>query len=214
MADPIYITTQSNYTGGGDFSSFYFDAVHSFTPTFSSRMTKYTISDKSDITNHMVKENIAISMSATVTATPVIKYDGNLVGYTDFNERPKEALNLLYSWWNSNTDLFIDEGNRQYSRMNITNIQPREEGFDSITFDISFEQARRVGYQRVTLIADASTSKSLDGSPTTSKKTETSEERTSQLFLLGQDVAQQAQDLGVELPDNLADFFETTGVKE
>lgn len=211
MADPIYITTQSNYTGGGDFSSFYFDAVHSFTPTFASRMTKYTISDKSDITNHMVKENIAISMSATVTATPVIKYDGNLVGYTDFNERPKEALNLLYSWWNSNTDLFIDEGNRQYSRMNITNIQPREEGFDSITFDISFEQARRVGYQRVTLIADASPSKIKDGSPTTSTQ---GDKRTSQLFLLGQDVAQQAQDLGVTLPDNLADFFNTTGLEE
>lgn len=209
MVNPIYITPQSNYTAGGDFSSLYFDAVHSFTPTFPSRMTKYTISDKSSITNHKVKDNITITMSATVTATPVNKYDGNLVGYTDFNSRPKDAYDILYSWWKNDVDLFIDEGDRQFSRMQIIDIQPIEEGFDARKFDITFEQARRVGYQRVTLVANLSESKSLDGEGNSSTKGDKSTKRTSQLVELYNDLL-----LGISQLTNqesINDFGTTSG---
>ncbi|MCG3741992.1 hypothetical protein EXA18_00650 [Vibrio cincinnatiensis] len=184
MANPIYITPQSNYSNGGRFSSLYFDAVHSFVPTFSSRMTKYTISDKSQITNHIVKENVTITMSATITATPINKYENNLVGYTDFKSRPSDAYDLIYSWWNNSVDLFIDEGDRQFTNMQITNIVPIEEGYDARKFDITFEKARRVKYDVVTitgLLANPAEDKAKDSAGNVSTTGKTSTERTSQL---------------------------------
>ena len=183
---PIYITTQNVIGSGEEFSSLFFDAVHNFVPTFTSRLTKYAISDKSEITNHITKENVSISMQATVTQTPTTTYQDNLAGYSDFKTRAKDAYDILHSWWNNKTDLFIDEGNRQYSRMQIVNLQAYEEGYDSIKFDIMFEQARRVGYQRVTLIQD--NTKTVDSEPETTKKGEKEEERTSQLSRLTEDL--------------------------
>lgn len=183
---PIYITTQNVVGSGEGFSSLFFDAVHNFVPTFTSRLTKYAISDKSEITNHITKENVSISMQATVTQTPTTTYQGNLAGYSDFKTRAKDAYDILHSWWNNKTDLFIDEGNRQYSRMQITNLQAYEEGYDSIKFDIMLEQARRVGYQRVTLIQD--NTKTVDSEPENTKKGEKVEERTSQLSRLTEDL--------------------------
>lgn len=192
MANPIYITTQSNSDEGGEFTSLYFDAVHSFTPNFNSRMTQYALSDKSSITNNKVKENIKINMSATVTATPVTKYNNNLVGYSDFNERPKNAYDILYDWWKKDVDLFIDEGNRQFSKMQITSLSPAENGYDSITFDVSFEQARRVGYQRVTLAIPLDEDKAKDGEGNKSEKGEKSTERVPQTYLLVEDLIRQS----------------------
>lgn len=187
MANPIYITTQDNYDKGGDFSSFYFDTVTDFKPTYNSRMTKYAISDKSQITNHTTKENLVISMSAIVSASPINKYNNNLVTYT--KGRVVVAYNLLTKWYDEKTDLFIDEGNRQYTRLNIVSLEPYEDGTEGMIFDIKLEQARRVGYQTVTLVNTMDGEKSIDATGNSTKKAEKSTERTSQLSLLAESLS-------------------------
>jgi hypothetical protein len=176
MAKKIYITTKALSDGGDNFSRFYFDAITSFKPVYSQKLSKHVLSNNATINQHLMKDNTVVSIRGTVSKTPLTSYPNSLVSYTDKNSRPSDAAKLLYSWWNAGTLLYFEDEYYSYSNYILLQIEPVYEGKDSVTFDLTFEKARFVGYQRVKLIQYADTSTTKDGSSTKTESVETKED--------------------------------------
>lgn len=149
----LYITETPSTEGGDSIPSFYFDALLSFTPQYNKTLSKYAISDKSEITNHSVKTNPTLSVSGLISRMPLKREVDNLVGYEDLSGRPAEALRVLKSWYEKDTELYLADQFDVYDRYVITSLTYSIEGsYDSLRFDINLEHVRRVGYQTGLLV--------------------------------------------------------------
>ena len=151
--------------------SLIFDAVINFTPSSTARITKYAISDKSEISNHRVRENPTLQLIACMGRAPLHNFDNNLVGVENPEERPKQALKILQGWDENSTELYIGSEYDTYSGYVITKLQQVSEGGDSLKFSLSLEKARRVSYSKGILVQNLDPTKSLDAKGNTGSGT-------------------------------------------
>ena len=151
--------------------SLIFDAVINFTPSSTARLTKYAISDKSQISNHRVRENPTLQIIACVGRAPLYNFNNNLIGVENPEERPKQALKVLQQWDENDTELYIGSEYDTYSGYVITKLEQVSEGSDSLKFSLSLEKARRATYARGILVQNLDPTKSLDAKGNSSSGT-------------------------------------------
>jgi hypothetical protein len=179
----LYITETPNNSGVDNPPSFFFDALISFSPTYNKTLSKYSISDKSVITNHSVKSNPTISLSGLISRMPLDRDSNNLVGYTNLEGRPSAALEVLKNWYNKDTELYLADQFDIYNRYVITNMTYSVNGsYDSLRFDLTLEHVRRVGYQKGTLIQYMNNEKSKDAQGKDSKGSTTKKQIGTTVF--------------------------------
>ena len=158
MFIPTYLS-ESGGTGG----RLYMDAFTSLVPNFTATPTKYPITDKSQITNNVVKQNPTLTISAFVGKTPLIRHQDSIVGYSDLDQRPTNTHELLLKWYKNSTRLFIYNEFFNFDQYVITSYTPKQfETFDSLQFDIVLEHLRTVSYSRGTLIEYMTPTKKTD----------------------------------------------------
>jgi len=178
----IYITTVPLASDGGATPpSVVFDAVLELSPSFSKKLTAYTLSDGSAISNHQTKDNPQFTMTGVITTQPLVSYDNNLIGYETLAERPQKAYDQLLQWYNKDTELVLVYEYDVRSPLAITNLTPVNSGTDSLTFNITFEEVRRATYSRVVLLQNVSNTLEETGKPATGgrgTKKDESESRT------------------------------------
>lgn len=166
-----YIATVPRAAEGENPPSLIFDAVVDTSPTSSARLSKYSISDKSEITNHRARENPTIQITAWMGRSPLTNYSNNLVSSVDEDNRPSQALAILDQWDEEGTELYISNEYKNFTGYVITKLDWNSEGTDSIKFTINLEKARRVTYSKGILIKNMDTVKSVDAQGNTSKGT-------------------------------------------
>lgn len=166
-----YIAEMPRAEEGENPPSLIFDAVVDTSPSSSARLTKYTISNKSEITNHRVKQNPVLQITAWMGRSPLQNYENNLVGVVDENNRPSQTLDILDSWDDAGTELYISSEYKNFSGYVITKFDWNSEGTDSIKFTINLEKARRVTYAKGILIQNMDEVKSVDAQNNTSSGT-------------------------------------------
>lgn len=158
----MFIPTYLSESGGtGD--RLYMDAFTSLVPNFTATPTKYPITDKSQITNNVVKQNPTLTISAFVGKTPLIQHQDSIIGYSDLDQRPTNTHELLLKWYKNSTRLFIYNEFFNFDQYVITSYTPKQfETFDSLQFDITLEHLRAVSYSRGTLIEYMTPTKEID----------------------------------------------------
>ena len=142
--------------------SLIFDAVVNVAPSSTARLSKYPISDRTEITNHRVKQNPTLQITAWMGRSPLRNYDNNLVGVENEQTRPQLAYDILKRWDEESVELYIASEYDNYSGYVITKFQPNNESTDGLKFDITFEKARRVTYAKGILIQNMDAVKSVD----------------------------------------------------
>ena len=142
--------------------SLIFDAVVNTAPSSTARLSKYPISDRTEITNHRVKQNSTLQLTAWMGRSPLQNYENNLVGVENEQSRPQLAYDILKRWDEESVELYIASEYDNFSGYVITKFQPNNQGTDGIRFDITLEQARRVTYARGILIQNLDPVKSVD----------------------------------------------------
>tara|TARA_Y100001960_G_scaffold311574_1_gene372261 strand:- start:462 stop:1091 length:630 start_codon:yes stop_codon:yes gene_type:complete len=142
--------------------SLIFDAVVNTAPSSTARLSKYPISDRTEITNHRVKQNPTLQLTAWMGRSPLQNYENNLVGVENEQSRPQLAYDILKRWDEESVELYIASEYDNFSGYVITKFQPNNQGTDGIRFDITLEQARRVTYARGILIQNLDPVKSVD----------------------------------------------------
>lgn len=157
-----YIAEMPSSTESANSPSLIFDAVVRIAPSSTARLSKYTISDKSEITNHRVRNNPTLQLTCWMGRAPLQNYDNNLVGVENEDSRPQLTLDILNKWDTDGTELFIATEYNNYSQYVITKLDHDTEGTDAIKFNISLEKARRVTYSRGVLIQNMDGVKAID----------------------------------------------------
>ena len=142
--------------------SLIFDAVVNTAPSSTARLSKYPISDRTEITNHRVKQNPTLQVTAWMGRSPIHNYSNNLVGVENEQSRPQLAYNILKRWDDDGIELYIASEYENFSGYVITKLQPNNEGTDSIKFDITLEKAKRASYVRGILIQNMDATKKVD----------------------------------------------------
>jgi hypothetical protein len=168
----VYIFAPNDITelpNGTPAPRFTMDLVEDFTPRFTSEITKYKVSDKSNISNHRFKNNLTISLSGYVSTRPIIGYQNNLIAYDDLQGRPKSAYELIKRYDEEGTELTIVNKFDFYPRCQIKSFTPIQVGEDTILITLELEQVRRASYQRVQLIGNMSANKKKDANPNVRK---------------------------------------------
>lgn len=162
MIVPTYLMDDS----GG---RLYADAFSELTPTWNANVSKYPISDKSTISNHVIKQNPILSLTFYVGRHPLKQYDG-LVGYEDLNQRPSRTNDVLLGWYNNSTKLTIVNELYNFSNYVITSYSPQQvSSTDSYKYSLTLEHIRNVSYSRGTLIQAMDDSKKLDAQSKTNQ---------------------------------------------
>lgn len=178
-----YIATMPSSEEGVNPPSLIFDAVVDTSPTSSARLSKYAISDKSEITNHRVKENPILKITGWVGRSPLTSYSNNMVGNSDENNRPSQALAILDLWDEEGTELYISTEYKNFTDYVITKFDWNSEGTDSIKFTLNLEKARRVAYAKGILISGMDEVKSKDAQGNTSNGVTSPTEEVSSAIL-------------------------------
>lgn len=162
----IFITPTDVLVDEGTRSpTFTMDMVSEFKPTFPSQLTKYRLSDKSEVTNHRVRNNATIILSGYVSSRPLFRYENNLVSYDNLLERPVLAYSLVKKWEEQGTELTVVNKFDIYSNCVITNLSPIQSNGGDILINFQLEQVRRTSYKRVNLIQYMSPNKQKDADP-------------------------------------------------
>lgn len=170
-AKACYITTKalSDQDDTSNIKKLYFDAVTNFQPHYNQSLSRYGLSDNSTITNHVVKDPVSISVTGVISASPIKKHTNDWIGYSTVDTRPATGVTLVYNWWNEATLLYLEDEYTAYSGYILTRLEPIQKANNAITFNMTFEKAKYVGYQRVKLYQYANADVSKDAATTTSK---------------------------------------------
>ncbi|CAH9012888.1 hypothetical protein VP277E431_P0058 [Vibrio phage 277E43-1] len=171
----VYLTTVPFAKEEGTPPSVVFDAVLSLNPVYSQSITGYTLSDGSPISNHTTGNNNTYSMTGVVTTQPFTPYAKNLIGYETLSDRPQKAYDKLKEWKEKKVDLYLAFEYDTKSPLIITELSPVQNGTDSLTFNITLEEARRVSYARTILVQNVTEDLSQTGAPSVSGKGKTKE---------------------------------------
>lgn len=128
---------------------FTLDMIQTFTPNFTQRLTQYTLSDKSTISNHVVKSNQTFNISGTISPISLSKFQRNVVSYNNPSERTQIAYDWLVSQYNNATELTLVTDYDTYTPVVITNVTPVRTKGTSLDVTINLEKARKSSYKRV-----------------------------------------------------------------
>ncbi|EJV5949162.1 hypothetical protein R7070_21185 [Vibrio sp. 1557] len=149
---------------------FYADAFTELVPTWNANASKYPISDKSVIANHVIRQNPTLNMTFYISQNPIKDFNGNLISGTDNSQRPTNAHEILLKWFNNSSKLTIVNEFFNLDSYVIVSYQPRQHGTTgSMEYSVNLEHIRNVSYTRSTLLQFADTSKSIDAQSKTSQ---------------------------------------------
>lgn len=182
MIVPTYIMDNNN-------SRLYADAFTEVVPTYNAQATRFPVSDKSVISNHVIKSNPILNITFYVGRNPIKQYDG-LVGYENLDQRPSRTNDVLLKWFNNTTKLTIISELYQFKDYVISSYSPRQVSTtDSYEYKLTLEHIRHVSYSRSTLLEFADATKSVDGQSKTHQsnsdsksQSETKKSMTSQVW--------------------------------
>ncbi|EIA1555064.1 hypothetical protein K6799_001713 [Vibrio parahaemolyticus] len=162
MIVPTYLMDSTN-------GRLYADAFSELTPTWNANVSKYPISDKSVISNHVIKQNPILSLTFYVGRNPIKNPEGNLLSIDDKEQRPLNAHEILLNWFNKSTKLTIVNEFYNLNNYVIVKYTPRQVGTtDSMEYRLILEHIRNVSYEKGYLLTFADEQKSLDGQSRTS----------------------------------------------
>lgn len=159
----------------GDSSPIRLDMLEDFSPAFSATVTKYKVSDKSNISNHRFLNNTVITLSGYVSNQPLTQHTDNAIGYESSRNRVATAYHLIKYHFEKGTTFDVANKWDVFADCQITDFKPIQSGLNSILISITLEQVKRASYQRVTLINTMSENKKKDAAPNTRKKEGASE---------------------------------------
>ncbi|MEF1312392.1 hypothetical protein QTO01_20275 [Vibrio mytili] len=190
MIVPTYIM---DHSGG----RLYADAFSEVIPTYNAQATRFPVSDKSVISNHVIKSNPILNLTFYVGRNPIKQYDG-LVGYENLDQRPSRTNDVLLKWFNNSTKLTIINELYQFKDYVVTSYSPRQVSTtDSYEYKLTLEHIRHVGYSRGTLIQSMSESKQIDAQTKTSQSDSSSKSQANAQKSMRQQVLEFYNDNGV-----------------
>ncbi len=157
MITPTYIMDDN-------LGRFYADAFSEISPSYTSRATKYPVSDKSVINSNVIKSNPTLSLTCYVGKNPIKNPEGNLLSIDDKEQRPLNAHEILLNWFNKSTKLTIVNEFYNLNDYVIVKYTPRQVNTtDSMEYRLLLEHIRNVSYEKGYLLTFADEQKSLDG---------------------------------------------------
>ncbi|EHR6472583.1 hypothetical protein OFO16_16655 [Vibrio natriegens] len=190
MIVPTYLMDSSN-------GRLYADAFTEVIPTYNAQATRFPVSDKSVISNHVIKSNPILNLTFYVGRNPIKQYDG-LVGYENLDQRPSRTNDVLLKWFNNSTKLTIINELYQFKDYVVTSYSPRQVSTtDSYEYKLTLEHIRHVGYSRGTLIQSMSESKQIDAQTKTSQSDSSSKSQANAQKSMRQQVLEFYNDNGV-----------------
>lgn len=159
-----------------EYSAIAFDSVASIAFNFSSQITSHPVDSKSNITDHVFQNNDQFTLKATISNSPVVKYDNNVVGYQEqgVKYRAEKALVELQSLKETGSVVSLATSWGLITPCLIANISGTitAETANAYEFSITLQKINQVDFQRATLvtqrnrsetIADETASKSSQG---------------------------------------------------
>ncbi len=177
---------------------FYADAVTSLTPSWNANATKYPISDKSTISNHVIRQNPTLNMTFYVSQNPIKDFNGNLISGTNKTQRPTNAHEILLQWFNNSSKLTIVNEFFNLDSYVIVSYQPRQHGTTgSMEYNVQLEHIRNVSYTRSTLLQFADSSKTIDGQTKTAQSDSGSKSQTDTQKSMSRQVWELYNDTGI-----------------
>lgn len=176
MATQVFLMSKDSYDSITEKTPrFYFDSLTGFQPVFSQTLTRYGISDNSSISNHVIKNPTTIQITGKISTAPLHAKTNSIVGddSSSFSARPYNAINLMYNWKDNKTLLYCEDQYFSYPNYLITDLRPIYKAEDAVTMQITLQEVKYVGYQRVTLIKNATDAVKKDGASSTSANAKT-----------------------------------------
>ncbi|EOX4826299.1 phage baseplate protein [Vibrio alginolyticus] len=161
MIVPTYIMDNNN-------SRLYADAFTEVIPTYNAQATRFPVSDKSVISNHVIKSNPILNITFYIGQNPIKFFEDNLVSGVDKTQRPTNAHEILLKWFNNSSKLTLVNEFYNLSDFVIVSYQPKQHGTtDTMEYKLTLERIRHVSYTRGKLLEFADEDKAIDGKPKT-----------------------------------------------
>lgn len=173
----VYIIPSS---GGG---TIHFDVVKEIGLSRTKTITKNKISDGSFITDHISETEDIITMECSVTDSPLVLYDGNIITAPDNDTRSQAAYLVMKDLFEKSTMCNIVHRFDTRNSFVLTSYEPIILPSKSIGFRLKFEAVKYASEQRIGVVSHAnmSTAKASDSaSPKNSKgdKTDVTENKS------------------------------------
>lgn len=135
-------------------------------------MSSYPVSAGYSITDHVFKNNTEITMTGTITKSPLVRYENNLVGYSNLNGRDKDAFKVLERLFHNSTTINLVYDYKVFTNLVITSLTPTKDN-NNIIFEIGLTQARFASAKRVFVTQGLSSTKTSDASSDTPEGSKT-----------------------------------------
>ncbi|EMK3507877.1 hypothetical protein V8094_000306 [Vibrio parahaemolyticus] len=176
----------------------YADAFTEVIPTYNAQATRFPVSDKSVISNHVIKSNPILNITFYIGQNPIKFFEDNLVSGVDKTQRPTNAHEILLKWFNNSSKLTLVNEFYNLSDFVIVSYQPKQHGTtDTMEYKLTLEHIRHVGYSRGTLIQSMSESKQIDAQTKTSQSDSSSKSQANAQKSMRQQVLEFYNDNGV-----------------
>ncbi|MCF6660259.1 phage baseplate protein [Raoultella ornithinolytica] len=138
------------------------DVTTKFNTKWEGDLTKYPVSQGSDITDHITIRNNKFSLEGVISNTPFELHDGEYFSaYGTGTQRTKAAVNYLEEFFKNKTLFTLYSEFQKIDNCIITGIEFDQEAQEAINFKISIEQTRLAFAKQVTLNVSKSTKKSV-----------------------------------------------------
>lgn len=139
-----------------------FDVVTKFSNDLSGDLTKYPVSQGSDVTDHITIRNRKFSLTGIVSNTPFETHHGEYMSnYGTGSNRVREAINMLKDIFENKRLFSLYSEYEKIDNCVLTGLKFDQEGQEAVEFELSVEQARLAFAKQVTLNVSGKTKKSV-----------------------------------------------------
>lgn len=138
------------------------DVTTKFNTKWEGDLTKYPVSQGSDITDHITIRNNKFTLEGVISNTPFELHDGEYFStYGTGTQRTKAAVDYLEEFFKNKTLFTLYSEFQKIDNCIITGIEFDQEAQEAINFKIAIEQTRLAFAKQVTLNVSKSTKKSV-----------------------------------------------------
>jgi len=138
------------------------DVTTKFNTKWEGDLTKYPVSQGSDITDHITIRNNKFTLEGVISNTPFETHEGEYFStYGTGTQRTKAAVDYLEEFFKNKTLFTLYSEFQKIDNCIVTGIEFDQEAQEAINFKISIEQTRLAFAKQVTLNVSKSTKKSV-----------------------------------------------------